>query len=112
MDRTDYVPRDVKPSGGPWGTPLRSSPRWATPELHSGVRPGNLMRSPGWSNLSAEVSMFQKVASSFLGHPKGFWFFFWGEFAERCSYYGMRAILTLYMAEQLGLGQQDAGTYM
>jgi POT family proton-dependent oligopeptide transporter len=46
------------------------------------------------------------------GHPIGFWFFFWGEFAERCSYYGMRAILARYMAEQLGLGEANAGTYV
>ena len=46
-----------------------------------------------------------------LGHPLGFWFFFWGEFAERCSYYGMRSILAMYMADQLGLGQANSGTY-
>ena len=34
-------------------------------------------------------------------HPTGFWFFFWGELAERSSYYGMRAILILYMTEAL-----------
>ena len=45
-------------------------------------------------------------------HPIGFWFFFWGEFAERCSYYGMRAILTLYMIDQLGISKTNAGTYM
>lgn len=45
-------------------------------------------------------------------HPTGFWFFFWGEFAERCSYYGMRAILALYMTERLGVDKADAGTYM
>ena len=33
-------------------------------------------------------------------HPTGFWFIFWGEFAERCSYYGMRAILATYMARR------------
>ncbi len=38
-------------------------------------------------------------------HPKGFWFFFWGEFAERCSYYGMAAILARYMDERLQLGE-------
>lgn len=48
----------------------------------------------------------------FGNHPKGFWFFFWGEFAERCSFYGMRAILAKYMADQLALGQDNAGTYM
>jgi POT family proton-dependent oligopeptide transporter len=30
-------------------------------------------------------------------HPPAFWFFFWGEFAERASYYGMRAILFVYL---------------
>jgi POT family proton-dependent oligopeptide transporter len=45
-------------------------------------------------------------------HPIGFWFIFWGEFAERCSYYGMRGILGLYMAERLGMGEQSAGLFM
>ncbi len=31
-------------------------------------------------------------------HPTGMFFFFWGEFAERTSYYGMRAILLMYLA--------------
>src|SRR5262245_23173739 len=52
------------------------------------------------------------ITRFFTSHPKGFWFFFWGEFAERCSYYGMRAILVMYMAQQLGLGEDNAGTYM
>jgi POT family proton-dependent oligopeptide transporter len=34
-------------------------------------------------------------------HPAGFYFIFWGEFAERCSYYGMRAILPLYLTTAL-----------
>src|SRR5262249_50323311 len=35
---------------------------------------------------------------NYLGqHPKGFWFIFWGELAERSSYYGMRSILTLFL---------------
>lgn len=46
------------------------------------------------------------------GHPAGFWFFFWGEFAERCSYYGMRAILALYMTDRLGVSEGNAGTFM
>ena len=52
------------------------------------------------------------VAPPRTGHPVGFWFFFWGEFAERCSYYGMRAILALYMIERLGVDKGDAGTFM
>jgi dipeptide/tripeptide permease len=35
------------------------------------------------------------------GHPPAFWFIFWGEFAERCSYYGMRAILYFYLTQAL-----------
>ena len=46
------------------------------------------------------------------GHPRGFYFFFWGEFAERCSFYGMRAILALYMTDKLGVSEGDAGSFM
>lgn len=45
-------------------------------------------------------------------HPIGFWFFFWGEFAERCSYYGMRAILLLYMTSALEIPDQWASVAM
>ena len=45
------------------------------------------------------------------GHPTGFWFFFWGEFAERCSFYGMRAILPLYLSDQLGYGDARGGQF-
>ena len=48
--------------------------------------------------------------STSQSHPKGFYFFFWGEFAERCSYYGMRAILFLYMTEQLKIDKSDASS--
>ena len=51
------------------------------------------------------------IVRFFTAHPIGFWFFFWGEFAERCSYYGMRAILALYMIDKLGLTEANASTY-
>jgi POT family proton-dependent oligopeptide transporter len=51
------------------------------------------------------------VNTGITRHPIGFWFIFWGEFAERCSYYGMRAILARYMAEQLKLGEANANTF-
>src|SRR5262249_39794154 len=41
----------------------------------------------------------------------GFWFFFWGEFAERASYYGMRAILPLYMTQRLLLPDDQAAEW-
>src|SRR3954454_13301090 len=43
------------------------------------------------------------------GHPPAIWFFFWGEFAERSSYYGMRAILFLYMTKGLLMPTNVAG---
>jgi dipeptide/tripeptide permease len=35
------------------------------------------------------------------GHLPALWFIFGGEFAERCSYYGMRALLPLYLTSTL-----------
>lgn len=65
---------------------------------------------------SAETSIAKPQTHSFVGsllnHPAGFWFIFWGEFAERCSYYGMRAILATYMVERLGMSKEDGGTYV
>jgi POT family proton-dependent oligopeptide transporter len=43
-------------------------------------------------------------------HPPAFWFIFWGEFAERASYYGMRAILPLYLVEMLKFSEQDGAS--
>src|SRR5262249_40997694 len=48
--------------------------------------------------FSEENSSASSVPTS---HPPGFFFIFWGEFAERCSYYGMRAILPLYLTSAL-----------
>jgi dipeptide/tripeptide permease len=42
-------------------------------------------------------------------HPPAIYFFFWGEFAERASYYGMRAILFLYMTKALMMSTAVAG---
>src|SRR5262245_5011472 len=57
-------------------------------------------REPGtWD--AEEVRRDPPVRGDWAGHPTGFWFFFWGEFAERSSYYGMRAILPLYMTQRL-----------
>jgi dipeptide/tripeptide permease len=45
-------------------------------------------------------------------HPIGLWFFFWGEFAERCSFYGVKAILLLYMIERLDFDKGAASGWM
>src|SRR5262245_16939588 len=41
-------------------------------------------------------------------HPPAIWFFFWGEFAERSCYYGMRAILFAYLTTGLLFTAGDA----
>lgn len=38
---------------------------------------------------------------SFLGHPQGLFYLFFAELWERFSFYGMRALLVLYMTKQL-----------
>jgi POT family proton-dependent oligopeptide transporter len=39
--------------------------------------------------------------ASLRAHPRGFWFVFWGELAERASFYGMRTVLALYLLDVL-----------
>src|ERR1700685_4046427 len=46
---------------------------------------------------------------TFLGHPAGLYFLFFTEMWERFSYYGMRALLVLYMVDHL-IGAARAGT--
>jgi proton-dependent oligopeptide transporter, POT family len=43
-------------------------------------------------------------------HPRGFWFIFWGELAERASFYGMKTILLLYMIQKLGYTDANSAT--
>jgi amino acid/peptide:H+ symporter len=44
------------------------------------------------------------------GHPTALWFFFGGEFAERSSYYGSRAILPLYLTSVLAFSDKDGAS--
>src|SRR5437868_1019146 len=48
-------------------------------------------------------------ASEFLGHPRGLAYLFTTEMWERFSYYGMRALLVLYMTKQLLLPDHAEG---
>ncbi|HVY47314.1 MAG TPA: oligopeptide:H+ symporter [Minicystis sp.] len=45
-------------------------------------------------------------------HPRGFWFIFWGELAERASFYGMRTVLAFYLTSVLAFSKNDASTIM
>jgi POT family proton-dependent oligopeptide transporter len=56
----------------------------------------------------SEVAIAPEAAPVSTRHPIGFFFIFWGEFAERCSYYGMRAILFLYLTSVLAFPDDQA----
>jgi proton-dependent oligopeptide transporter, POT family len=45
-------------------------------------------------------------------HPVGFFFIFWGELAERASFYGMRTLLALYLVELVGYSPGSASVAM
>ena len=47
--------------------------------------------------MSNNNSSDTALDSSFLGHPQGLLYLFFAELWERFSFYGMRALLTLYM---------------
>jgi POT family proton-dependent oligopeptide transporter len=48
-------------------------------------------------------------AGTFLGHPKGLFVLFFAEMWERFSYYGMRALLILYLTKHWLFSDSDAG---
>jgi proton-dependent oligopeptide transporter, POT family len=59
--------------------------------------------------LEASLAPAARPTGEFLGHPKGLSFLFATEMWERFSYYGMRALLVLYMVNYL-LPSERAGT--
>ena len=50
--------------------------------------------------------------ASLRAHPRGFWFVFWGELAERASFYGMRTVLALYLLDVLRFERASAASVM
>src|SRR5436309_3532382 len=64
--------------------------------LHSARSEANPMSSP-----SVEQALDSSRADDLFGHPRGLSFLFATEMWERFSYYGMRALLVLYMVKQL-----------
>ncbi|HND19424.1 MAG TPA: MFS transporter, partial [Acidobacteriota bacterium] len=56
--------------------------------------------------MSASMTMpsNQAPAKEFFGHPRGLSVLFFTEVWERLSYYGMRAILVLYMVASVADG--------
>ncbi len=55
------------------------------------------------------MSSVATPAEELLGHPKGLFVLFMTEMWERFSYYGMRALLILYLTKHFLFGDRDAG---
>ena len=54
-------------------------------------------------------SSITEPSTDFLGHPKGLFVLFFAEMWERFSYYGMRALLILYLTKHFMFGDREAG---
>jgi POT family proton-dependent oligopeptide transporter len=61
--------------------------------------------------MSESVIKNQEEQQMF-GHPKGLFYLFFAELWERFSFYGMRALLTLYMVNEIfkAIAERDAAT--
>jgi proton-dependent oligopeptide transporter, POT family len=65
--------------------------------------------NPGSAPSALDTVRKQKT---FLGHPAGLYFLFFTEMWERFSYYGMRALLVLYMVSHLIKGAQSGTSHV
>ena len=57
-------------------------------------------------------SIISTEEQQLFGHPKGLFYLFFAELWERFSFYGMRALLTLYMVEKIfkAIAERDTAT--
>ena len=51
--------------------------------------------------MDSPTAALPDTSDTLLGHPKGLFVLFFTEMWERFSYYGMRALLVLYMTKHL-----------
>ncbi|HEU5164080.1 MAG TPA: peptide MFS transporter [Chitinophagaceae bacterium] len=60
------------------------------------------------TNVTAGDQAILQQASNQKGHPKGLWVLFGTEMWERFNFYGMRALLSLFLADALLMGKTEA----
>ncbi len=60
------------------------------------------------SNITPGDEAILQTAGSQKGHPKGLGVLFATEMWERFNFYGMRALLTLFIAKSLLMGEKEA----
>ncbi len=59
--------------------------------------------------MTADLAQGGDARGTILGHPKGLFVLFFAEMWERFSYYGMRALLTLYLVKHWMFSDGEAG---
>jgi len=57
--------------------------------------------------VKPDKDAFDGELQEMFGHPKGLFYLFFAEMWERFSFYGMRALLTLYMTKVLFFGDAN-----
>src|SRR5215204_1750424 len=60
------------------------------------------------SNVTAADEAILQNSADQIGHPKGLGVLFATEMWERFNFYGMRALLTLFLAKALLFGEQES----
>jgi len=60
------------------------------------------------TNVTAGDQAILQQAGNQKGHPKGLWVLFGTEMWERFNFYGMRALLSLFLADALLMGKTEA----
>ncbi len=60
------------------------------------------------SNITAGDEAILQHSGAQKGHPKGLWVLFGTEMWERFNFYGMRALLALFLADSLMMGKTEA----
>ena len=60
----------------------------------------------------SDTAIKNQEEQQMFGHPKGLFYLFFAELWERFSFYGMRALLTLYMVEKIfnAIAERDTAT--
>ncbi len=61
-----------------------------------------------WSSMTSPTSPSPAGSDTWLGHPRGLAILFSAELWERFSYYGMRALLVLYLIQAVGSTEAEA----